>query len=248
MLHIFADPSGMEGEYLRVEGSEYNHMANVLRMKKGEEVSVSGGEDGARYLYEIDAFGPDTVILKKKGLLSEESELPVRVILFQGLPKSDKMEWIIQKSVELGVTDIVPVSMKRCVMKLDPRKEGKKLSRWQAIAESAAMQSKRARIPVVHPPMTMKEAVKMAEAETDLRVLPYELQEGSEGTKELFSSLERGQCVSVFIGPEGGFEPSEVEEAASSGIRPISLGRRILRTETAAMVVLSWLIYRFEIA
>ena len=88
----------------------------------------------------------------------------------------------------------------------------------------------------------------MAEAETDLRVLPYELQEGSEGTKELFSSLERGQSVSVFIGPEGGFEPSEVEEAVSSGIRPISLGRRILRTETAAMVVLSWLIYRFEIA
>jgi len=248
MLHIFADPSDMDGEYLRVEGSEYNHIANVLRMKKGEEISVSGGEDGARYLYGIEEFGPDTVILKKKGLLSEASELPVRVILFQGLPKSDKMEWIIQKSVELGVTDIVPVSMKRCVMKLDPQKEGKKLRRWQTIAESAAMQSKRARIPLVHPPMTMKEAVRMAEAESDIRVLPYELEEGREGTKDLFSSLERGQSVSVFIGPEGGFDPSEVEEAAEAGIRPISLGHRILRTETAAMVVLSWLIYRFEIA
>lgn len=248
MLHIFADPSDMEGEYLRIEGSEYNHIANVLRMKKGEEISVSGGEDGARYLYEIGEFGPDAVILRRKGLLSQESELPVRVILFQGLPKSDKMEWIIQKSVELGVTDIVPVSMKRCVMKLDPKREGKKLQRWQAIAESAAMQSKRARIPAVHPPVTMKEAIRMAREESDLCVLPYELQEDRGGTKDLFSSLERGQSISVFIGPEGGFEPSEVEEAAAAGIRPISLGRRILRTETASMVVMSWLIYRFEIA
>lgn len=248
MLHIFADPSDMEGECLRVEGSEYNHIANVLRMKKGEQVSVSGGDGSARWLFEIEEFGPDAVILRKKGLLAREAELPVRVILFQGLPKSDKMEWIIQKSVELGVTDIVPVSMKRCVMKLDPRREGKKIQRWQAIAESAAMQSKRARIPQVHMPVTMKEAIRMAREESDLMVLPYELQEDAGGTRALFSSLERGQSVSVFIGPEGGFEPSEVEEAAAAGIRPISLGRRILRTETAAMVVLSWLIYRFEIA
>lgn len=248
MLHIFADPSDMEGEYLRIEGSEYNHIAHVLRMKKGEEISVSGGDGGVRCLYGIEDFEADAVILKRKGLLERESELPVRVILFQGLPKSDKMEWIIQKSVELGVTDIVPVSMKRCVMKLDPRKEGKKIQRWQAIAESAAMQSKRTRIPVVHAPMTMKEAVRMAWEESDLRVLPYELQEDAGGTRDLFSGLNRGQSISVFIGPEGGFDPAEVEEAEAAGIRPISLGRRILRTETAAMVVLSWLIYRFEIA
>ena len=248
MLHIFAEPARMREEFLTIEGGQYNHIRNVLRMKKGEEISVSDGTDRARYLYEVWDYGQDRVILKKKGLISTEAELPVRVILFQGLPKSDKMEWIIQKAVELGVTDIVPVSMKRCVMRLDPKKADKKIQRWQTIAESAAMQSKRALVPRVHAPMTRKEAVRMAEAETELRVLPYELQEDEGKTKALFEGLGEGSSVSVFIGPEGGFEESEVEEAREAGILPISLGRRILRTETAAMVVLSWLIYRFEIA
>ena len=248
MLHIFVDSAAMAGDFLPVEGGEYNHIRNVLRMKKGEELSVSDGSDGARYLYEIWDYEPDRVILKKKGLITAEAELPVRVILFQGLPKSDKMEWIIQKAVELGVTEIVPVSMKRCVMRLDPKKADKKIQRWQTIAESAAMQSKRALIPQIHEPMTMKEAIRMAARETRLRVLPYELQEDDGKTRSLFEDLKEGDAVSIFIGPEGGFEPSEVEEAREAGILPISLGRRILRTETAAMVVLSWLIYRFEIA
>ena len=150
MLHIFAEPARMREEFLTIEGGQYNHIRNVLRMKKGEEISVSDGTDRARYLYEVWDYGQDRVILKKKGLISTEAELPVRVILFQGLPKSDKMEWIIQKAVELGVTDIVPVSMKRCVMRLDPKKADKKIQRWQTIAESAAMQSKRALVPRVH--------------------------------------------------------------------------------------------------
>ena len=132
-------------------------------------------------------------------------------------------------------------------MKLDAGKAAKKTARWQTIAESAASQSRRGIIPKVLPPMSMKEAVKYAERETDFRVIPYELQEDDGSTKEYLESIKAGQSVSIFIGPEGGFTPEEVELARKAGIRPVSLGRRILRTETAGLAVLSWLIYILEI-
>lgn len=248
MLHIFVDPARMQGDLLTVTGPDVNHIKNVLRLKPGDEISVRNGTDDREYRYGIEEIGETQVRCRLRFVKEADVELPVKVILFQGLPKSDKMDFIVRKCVELGVNRIVPVEMKRCVMKLDNgTKTARKVARWQAIAESAAKQSRRAVIPEVEEPVSMAEAVKYASENTDLMLLPYELQEDDGSAKALFESLRPGESVSVFIGPEGGFEPEEVELAREAGAKPISLGKRILRTETAAMVVLSWLIYRFEI-
>lgn len=247
MLHIFADPSEVQGDLLTVTGPEVNHIRNVMRLKPGEEISVSIGEDGKEYRYGIETLEEDRVICRLRFVKDKDVELPVKVLLFQGLPKSDKMDLIVQKAVELGAAEIIPVSMQRCVVKLDAARAGKKIQRWQTIAESAASQSRRGVIPRVLPPMTMEEAVAYAEQNTQVRVLPYELQKDDGSTKDYLESIRAGQAVSIFIGPEGGFTPEEVELARQAGIRPISLGPRILRTETAGLAFLSWLIYILEI-
>ncbi len=247
MLHLFADPSDVQDELLTITGPEVNHIRNVMRLKPGEEISVSIGGDGKEYRYGIESYTEDSVLCRLRFVKDKEVELPVKVLLFQGLPKADKMDLIVQKAVELGAAEIIPVSMERCVVKLDAGKAAKKTARWQTIAESAASQSRRSIIPRVLAPMSMKEAVEYAKEQTDVRVIPYELQEDDGSVKQYLESLKEGQSVSIFIGPEGGFAPGEVELAKEAGIRPISLGRRILRTETAGLAILSWLIYILEI-
>lgn len=247
MLHLFADPSDVQDELLTITGPEVNHIRNVMRLKPGEEISVSIGGDGKEYRYGIESYTEDSVLCRLRFVKDKEVELPVKVLLFQGLPKADKMDLIVQKAVELGAAEIIPVSMERCVVKLDAGKAAKKTARWQTIAESAASQSRRSIIPRVLAPMSMKEAVEYAKEQTEVRVIPYELQEDDGSVKQYLESLKEGQSVSIFIGPEGGFAPSEVELAKEAGIRPISLGRRILRTETAGLAILSWLIYILEI-
>ena len=247
MLHLFADPSDVQDELLTITGPEVNHIRNVMRLKPGEEISVSIGGDGKEYRYGIESYTEDSVLCRLRFVKDKEVELPVKVLLFQGLPKADKMDLIVQKAVELGAAEIIPVSMERCVVKLDAGKAAKKTARWQTIAESAASQSRRSIIPRVLAPMSMKEAVEYAKEHTEVRVIPYELQEDDGSVKQYLESLKEGQSVSIFIGPEGGFAPGEVELAKEAGIRPISLGRRILRTETAGLAILSWLIYILEI-
>ena len=247
MLHLFADPSDVQDELLTITGPEVNHIRNVMRLKPGEEISVSIGGDGKEYRYGIESYTEDSVLCRLRFVKDKEVELPVKVLLFQGLPKADKMDLIVQKAVELGAAEIIPVSMERCVVKLDAGKAAKKTARWQTIAESAASQSRRSIIPRVLAPMSMKEAVEYAKEQTEVRVIPYELQEDDGTVKQYLESLKEGQSVSIFIGPEGGFAPGEVELAKEAGIRPISLGRRILRTETAGLAILSWLIYILEI-
>ena len=247
MLHLFADPSDVQDELLTITGPEVNHIRNVMRLKPGEEISVSIGGDGKEYRYGIESYTEDSVLCRLRFVKDKEVELPVKVLLFQGLPKADKMDLIVQKAVELGAAEIIPVSMERCVVKLDAGKAAKKTARWQTIAESAASQSRRSIIPRVLAPMSMREAVEYAKAQTEVRVIPYELQEDDGSVKQYLESLKEGQSVSIFIGPEGGFTPAEVELAKEAGIRPISLGRRILRTETAGLAILSWLIYSLEI-
>ena len=247
MLHLFADPSDVQDELLTITGPEVNHIRNVMRLKPGEEISVSIGGDGKEYRYGIESYTEDSVLCRLRFVKDKEVELPVKVLLFQGLPKADKMDLIVQKAVELGAAEIIPVSMERCVVKLDAGKAAKKTARWQTIAESAASQSRRSIIPRVLAPMSMKEAVEYANEQTEVRVIPYELQEDDGSVKQYLESLKEGQSVSIFIGPEGGFAPGEVELAKEAGIRPISLGRRILRTETAGLAILSWLIYILEI-
>ena len=178
-----------------------------------------------------------------------ETELPVRVILFQGLPKADKMDFVVQKTVEMGVTEIVPVEMRRSIVKLTGDKRRKRVSRWQSIAEAAAKQSKRAVIPQVHDILTYGQALEYASSAADLVLVPYEAMAGEDGngTRSLLDSLRPGQTAAVFVGPEGGFEESEIDEALAAGAKTISLGRRILRTETAGLAFLAFLIYRFEL-
>ena len=247
MLHIFVDPEQMQGDLLHVTGKDVNHIKNVMRLKQGDEISVRTGQDDREYRYGIEEFTDSEVVCRLRFVKEADVELPVKVYIFQGLPKADKMELIIQKAVELGAAEIIPVQMRRCVVKLDGAKKGKKTQRWQAIAESAAKQSRRAVVPLVREPMTMEEAVRFAEQNTDVRLLPYELQEADGSTREVMDGIREGSAVSIFIGPEGGFDPAEVELAREAGVVPISLGKRILRTETAAMVALSFLIYHFEI-
>ncbi len=248
MLHIFVNPEDIQGDLLHVTGPEVNHIKNVLRMKPGEEVSVSNGVDDKDYRYGIEELYDDEILMRLRFVKDANVELPSKVYLFQGLPKSDKMDFIVQKAVELGAAVVVPVAMERSIMKLDPKKAEKKVQRWQTIAQSAASQSKRKIIPEVMAPMTMKQAIQFAKDNTQVRVLPYELQEDDGSTKALLESIEPGQAVSIFIGPEGGFEPWEVDLAKEAGIKPISLGKRILRTETAGLTILSWLIYTMEIS
>ena len=247
MLHIFVDPAQMKGDLLYVTGKDVNHIKNVMRLKQGDEISVRTGQDDREYRYGIEEFTDSEVVCRLRFVKEADVELPVKVYIFQGLPKADKMELIIQKAVELGAAEIIPVQMRRCVVKLDGAKKGKKTQRWQAIAESAAKQSRRAVVPLVREPMTMEEAVRFAEQNTDVRLLPYELQEADGSTRDVMDGVREGSAVSIFIGPEGGFDPAEVELARKAGVVPISLGKRILRTETAALVALSFLIYHFEI-
>ena len=227
-------------------GPDVNHIKNVLRMKIGEELNVSDGISDQEIRCGIVEFTDDAVECEIRFIKEADHELPSKVYLFQGLPKADKMETIIQKNIELGVYEIVPVAMKRCVVKLDDKKALGKLSRWQGIAEAAAKQSKRGVIPEIKSPMSFKEAVKYAKENCDVMLLPYELSEGMDATRDLLGSIKPGQSVAILIGPEGGFDPEEVSFAQNEGFEPITLGKRILRTETAGMCVMSVLMYLLE--
>ncbi len=247
MYQFFVEPGQINESEKRVIiiGSDVNHIKNVLRMKVAEELAVSNGMDGREYVCGILALREDMVECELRFVKEDAVELPVKVTLYQGLPKGDKMELIIQKAVELGVTEVVPVSTKRCVVKLDEKKAASKVTRWQSIAEAAAKQSKRGIIPKVLPVQSFKSALQQAK-EADVRLIPYELASGMEHTRALLGGLKPGQRVAVFIGPEGGFEEGEIDLAKEAGVEPITLGRRILRTETAGMTVLAWIGYLCE--
>ena len=187
----------------------------------------------------------DEVICTLRFIKEDGLELPARVTFFQGLPKADKMEFIVQKLVELGAYRIVPVTLKRSVVHLDEKKAKARQARWQSIAEAAAKQSKRRIVPEVGAVCTLKEALEQTK-QMDLKLIPYELSEGMTRTKKLIESAAPGQEIGVFIGPEGGFEEAEVELAMQSGFMPVTLGKRILRTETAGLTVMAWLMYQLE--
>ncbi len=246
MQRFFVEPHQIDetAHQIHIVGTDVNHISNVLRMKQGEEVWISDGGK-KEYRCAIENFSPDEVLLHIIYAQEPDYELPSRIYLFQGLPKADKMELIIQKAVELGAYEIIPVETKRCVVKLDGKKAAKKVDRWKQIAESAAKQSKRMLIPNVHEVLSFKEALKYAQS-MDIRLIPYELAKGMQETKEILASIEPGQSIGIFIGPEGGFEEKEVAAAIEEGAKPITLGRRILRTETAGLAILSVLMFQLE--
>lgn len=246
MYHFFTDKSNITDSLVYIEGKDVNHIKNVLRMHVGEEISVGNGEDEDEYRCEITELGDDRITAKIMFVKKANVELPVKVSLYQGLPKSDKMEMIIQKCVELGVCEIIPVETKRAVVKIDDKKKESRVQRWQAIAEAAGKQSKRAIVPNIGQIVSFKKACESAK-DKDVKMIPYELCEGIDDTRKLFKNLKNNQSVAVFIGPEGGFDETEIEYAVECGIIPVSLGQRILRTETAGMTVLAWIGYETEI-
>lgn len=244
MQNFFVTPSQVEGDRIVIGGSDVNHMKNVLRMRCGERFMVSDGNN-RRYLCEVTGYEAGEAILQILEEQETDTELPCRISLFQGLPKQEKMELIVQKCVELGVCEIIPTATRRCVVKLDEKKAEKKTARWQQIAESAAKQAGRGMIPRVWEPLGYCDALKRAK-ELDVLLIPYELAEGMAETKRVIEAIEPGQSVGILIGPEGGFEKEEVRLALEAGAREITLGKRILRTETAGLAILSVLMFHLE--
>lgn len=244
MQRFFADRSQIANGIVTITGDDVRHIRNVLRMRPGATILVSCGDEW-EYTCEILSAGPSEVKARITDAQKPAKELSSRICLFQCLPKGDKMELIIQKAVELGAWQIVPVSSRRCVVRLDERRGAAKTARWNSISESAACQSKRLIVPEVMPVTGFRDALKQAE-EFDVRLIPYENEEGIGNTRSVLSAIQSGQSVAVLIGPEGGFEPEEVREASEAGFVPVTLGHRILRTETAGMAMLSILMYLLE--
>ncbi|WP_418461843.1 16S rRNA (uracil(1498)-N(3))-methyltransferase [Frisingicoccus sp.] len=244
MPRFFVNPSQVREDSIIIQGNDVNHIRNVLRMRPGDELSLSDGQ-GTDYFCRIQSMERDEICLSIENSWKSYVELPVRLYLFQGLPKGEKMELIIQKAVELGAYEIIPVRTNRAIVKLDAKKEVKKIARWQQIAESGAKQSGRGMIPAVKPVMGLAEALAYAKS-LDGILIPYEKAEGIKKTREIIAGLKGKKSVGIFIGPEGGFDEAEVEAAMAAGAVPVTLGRRILRTETAGLTMLSILMFEFE--
>lgn len=246
MNHFFVSENQMGGSRVIIEDpGDVNHIRQVLRLKKGDKITVSSGHGDREYLCRIEEIGDDLVQAVVEDVYGSHRELPIEITLYQGLPKSDKMEWIIQKAVELGAVRIVPVSTRRAVVKLSGTKADKKVARWNGIARSAAEQSKRGRIPLVDSVMTFSQALADA-SKLDRLLIPYEEAEGMEEARSLIRGLAGVKSLGIFIGPEGGFDPSEVEAAREAGASVMTLGHRILRTETAGMMLLSVIGFAWE--
>ncbi len=245
MYQFFVEPSQIKGDRAVVIGKDVNHIKNVLRMKPGDKIILKNGCDNRRYICQVAAMDESGIGCNVCSVEEGSGELPSKIYLFQGLPKSDKMELIIQKAVELGVYEIIPVMCRRSVVRLDEKKEKVRLARWQGIAEAAAKQSKRETIPQVINVMSFQDAIFYSRC-AKVRMIPYELWEGMEQTRKIMGGLQPAEDVAVFIGPEGGFSEEEIQMAMEDGVLPITLGKRILRTETAGMTVLSLIMYHLE--
>ena len=243
MYQFFVEDEQVQQDRICIVGGDVNHIGHVLRMKTGEKIRISD-QSGRSYFCRILEITEEEVWAQIEDTDEMGTEFSHKVYLFQGLPKSDKMELIIQKTVELGVYTVIPVAMKNCVVKLDDKKAKSKVTRWQAIAESAAKQSKRSLIPEVKMPMSYKEAVAYAK-ELDVKLVPYENEHGMAGTKAVMEQIKKGESIAVFIGPEGGFAPEEIA-LVQDEMQLISLGKRILRTETAGIAALAILGYQLE--
>ncbi|KNY26791.1 16S rRNA (uracil(1498)-N(3))-methyltransferase [Pseudobacteroides cellulosolvens] len=240
MPRFFVKDEEIQNENITISGEDFNHIKNVLRLRQGDSLVISDG-NCTDYDVVIDSYESSYVVTRIVGKYKNNNESDIDITLFQGIPKSDKMDMIIQKSVEMGVKRIVPVLTERTVVKINSEKDSKnKITRWQRIAQEASKQCNRGIMPTVENPVTFYEAVaKLKRA--DLSLIPYEKESGNK-----LKSVIKGndaKTISVMIGPEGGFSNSEVDLAVENGFVPVTLGPRILRTETAGLSVLSIIMY-----
>lgn len=226
---------------ITIDSEDVAHITRVLRLGVGDEITVCDSQ-GTDYEAEIVTIGQKEIVCKINSKSASASEPNIKVTLFQGLPKASKMEYIIQKTTELGISEIVPVKLARCVVKIDNDKdEAKKLDRWQKISESAAKQSGRGIVPQISEIMTLDEIIEKSK-EFDLFFVPYECEE-QKTLKETLLSKKDVKTVGFRIGPEGGFDIAETEKLRNACIDTVTLGKRILRTETAGEAVLAMTMY-----
>lgn len=246
MPKFFVKTNQIEENKIKIIGEDVKHINQVLRAKIGEELTICNLDTTLNYITTISQINPEYVMCDIQDCVKSFVESNVQVTIFQGLPKADKMEYIIQKNTELGAKQIVPVEMVRCVVKLDSKKEGKKIERWQKIAESAAKQSGREYIPTIEMPINISKVCEKIK-DFDLVLLAYESEENITLKQEL-KKLENnnGLKIGVIIGPEGGIDYKEVEMLTKAGSKVITLGKRILRTETASVAIMSNIIYEYE--
>ena len=250
MPKFFVKEEQIQENQIIILGQDVNHIKKVLRAKIGDELQICNSQNGENFLCEIDNLEEEKIICQIKEKIQEQVESNIEVTIFQGLPKADKMEYIIQKSVELGVYDITPVEMKRCVVKLNEKDKSKKIERWQKISEVAAKQCGRDIIPQINNIINIKNICNLIQ-KYDMVLVAYEneekntLKEQLENIKKQNNSKSKVK-IGIIIGPEGGLEEKDVETLKENGAKVITLGRRILRTETVALNVLSIIMYELE--
>lgn len=240
MHKFFIRRENISGEKLNITGDDVNHIYKVLRLNIGDIILVCDGE-GNEYISRINEINKKEVKCDIIESSINQSEPPIKIILFQGLPKAQKMELIIQKGVEIGICKFQPVITQRVVVKTEGKDISNKLERWRRISEEAAKQSNRGIIPEILEPIAFEDAVK-AIRDLDLFIVPYE-KERSNSLKKILTDYKHAKNIGIFIGPEGGFDESEIDICIKRGIIPVTLGPRILRTETAGIAVSSMVLY-----
>lgn len=242
MQKFFVNENQINNEHIAITNNDFNHIKNVLRYETGKKLEISVKENSISYFCEIVEINKDNVICKIIEQIQDSNESNIHITVYQGLPKSDKMELIIQKCTELGVKEFTPVEMNRCVVKLKENDKQKKVERWNKIAEVAAKQCGRDVVPKVNNVINVKQLINEI-SNYDLFIVAYE-NENQKYLKEIIkiNNLNNSK-IGIVIGPEGGFEEKEVIELKNAGANIISLGKRILRTETVALVLTSILMY-----
>ena len=243
MYKFFVEDNQINNDKIVINNDDYNHIANVLRMKKGDTILITNKNSKETFNCEIEEVKSNEIVCNILNKENKKVELEVKIDLYQGLPKADKMEYIIQKSVELGVNKIVPVNMKYCIAKI--KDEEKKNIRWNKISEVAAKQCKRNIIPQIDKSINMNGLYSEIK-NYDLAIVAYE-NENNITLKTVLKENTEIKNIAVIIGPEGGFSLEEVDKLRENGAKIVSLGNRILRTETAPIALLSMLVYEYEL-
>ena len=245
MRRFFVTPEAVQENMVQFDAELARHMGKVLRLTAGEQVTVCTG-DGSAYLVELEQFSKDAVTGRILEQMDNLQETAVEVVLYQGMPKGDKLELIIQKCTELGVNQVIPVETGRSVVHLDGNKVGKKLERWQKIAQEASQQSKRVQVPTVGPYYNWKQMLKALEEAEGLTIVFWEDEQTQSLKALLRSQAAKPQRINLVVGPEGGLSEDEVAQLRDLGAVSASLGKRILRTETAGMAGISMIMYEFD--
>lgn len=246
MRKFFVKENQIKNNQIEIIGEDVNHIKNVLRLSEKEKIKICDSENEKNYICEISEITKQSVVCKIVEIAKNEAEGNVELHIYQGLPKADKMELIIQKGTELGVTEFIPVALKRSIVKIDGKDEQKKNERWKKIAEVAAKQSGRDCIPKVEHVKSLQDVCNHIN-EYDLVLIAYELEESNYIKTELTALPQKEKYkIAVIIGTEGGLEQEEVEKMEQAGGKVITLGKRILRTETVALQVASIIMYELE--